>query len=961
MDEDKTCALIIDDDEATLNLLRRFVKQSSISEVVTSLNALQALRMIESGSQRFCLILSDEMMPEMKGHEFFETVAKILPDSRRILITGFSDVQILIDALNIGAIHHFIQKPWDNKELLAIIEYELEIFEKEKSAKAFLTTTKLQNQNLFKVAKSMKQTEEMFRDQVMVKKNTIHKIKQKIEAAKRQHSVEKGIFQFHKLLSRNVVVSRTTMVQAFKLFKTELNLLFDKIAKERALLPVSQTLEQNELIGQIQNASISEQDYDLVDFLLRYAENKLEPNLFSMGLENLKESEFNKYLRPPTIEELAVSEGLLKKEDIQVNDDGNVLSTMTTGAYWVEKGLVNRIDVARLNLKLSFIDMRIRDIDIAEKLLDHEILSEKQIKQAFLEQINLFYETGTSTSIGDLLVVNGLIEESTKTEFFTHLDLMKESVDNADKSAGKTLEDFSNKVSIIISENKTKGSISIPFDYRKNFTVDKILQILKSNQICYGIVDDDIIRDYLNHSKSTDQELIVAIGRNPVEGKHATIIYHFNTQYQLPGMIREDGTIDFRKRGTVPYVTENMLLAEKKPLTMGAPGIDVYGEKIPPATDLDVELRCKDGAWVSEDSLKIFAQIDGQPCLDSSGCISVHREITIKGDVNYKTGNIDYRGNVFISGLIREGFRVKCVDLTVMGISGGIVECDGDLNISEGIVNAKLIVNGNIRTKYIKESSVSALENITVVKEIMDSKITSNGIIDNSAGRITGSEIGACKKLVLGQVGTQMAKKSVLRIGFNDHLDTLINNLKDKKSASLFKIQELEQEKRELDEKLLRFHKHADSHSLALEKKQIKLQNLKQEITDITADLSLKTEKMKEFKLLFQQSKESEIAIKQIFSSQDVLMKNIEEKDNLILEISNAVKEMELDQNALKEKISSQNHQPEIVINKKLFQGTRIISPAASKIIKYDTGPCKIIETDSQESGERKLMAIGIN
>ncbi|WP_020530222.1 histidine kinase [Flexithrix dorotheae] len=82
------------------------------------------------------LVISDQKMPEMTGVEFFEKIIPNHPDPMRILLTGYSDMQAIIDSINKGKIYFYISKPWKREELKQSIEKALEAYELMKENKA---------------------------------------------------------------------------------------------------------------------------------------------------------------------------------------------------------------------------------------------------------------------------------------------------------------------------------------------------------------------------------------------------------------------------------------------------------------------------------------------------------------------------------------------------------------------------------------------------------------------------------------------------------------------------------------------------------------------------------------------------------------------------------------------------------------------------------------------------------
>ena len=115
MTEDKV--LFLDDEQNVLNSLRRlFIKDFHILMSTSGPEALDLLR-----NNNVSVIVSDNLMPGMKGIEFLQHAKRIAPDSVRIMLTGHGDMQAAMDAINQGEVYKFITKPWDSEELRATI------------------------------------------------------------------------------------------------------------------------------------------------------------------------------------------------------------------------------------------------------------------------------------------------------------------------------------------------------------------------------------------------------------------------------------------------------------------------------------------------------------------------------------------------------------------------------------------------------------------------------------------------------------------------------------------------------------------------------------------------------------------------------------------------------------------------------------------------------------------------
>jgi len=125
MDEKKYKILIVDDEEDNLALLYRTLR--SKYDIVKARSAIEALELLKN--QQFDCILSDHKMPLMDGVEFLKRVYDMQPKTMRLLVTAYSDVKILIDAINYAKIYRYIKKPYTPDELLMIVDAALETYQ----------------------------------------------------------------------------------------------------------------------------------------------------------------------------------------------------------------------------------------------------------------------------------------------------------------------------------------------------------------------------------------------------------------------------------------------------------------------------------------------------------------------------------------------------------------------------------------------------------------------------------------------------------------------------------------------------------------------------------------------------------------------------------------------------------------------------------------------------------------
>ncbi len=124
MENAKIKVLYIDDEVNNLSAFKANFRR--VYDVYTAESAAEGRKILESTDIE--IILTDQRMPEMTGVEFLESIVKEFPNPIRILLTGYTDMQALIDAVNKGQIYRYLNKPWNEEELKMFINQAYEVY-----------------------------------------------------------------------------------------------------------------------------------------------------------------------------------------------------------------------------------------------------------------------------------------------------------------------------------------------------------------------------------------------------------------------------------------------------------------------------------------------------------------------------------------------------------------------------------------------------------------------------------------------------------------------------------------------------------------------------------------------------------------------------------------------------------------------------------------------------------------
>lgn len=122
MNNEPAKILLVDDEPNILKALSRVLKDYSTTTANSGPEGL-----IQALSSTFDIVISDYRMPEMDGIQFLEKFMALQPDAIRIIVTGYADLEAAQSAINTLGVFRFINKPWNNIEIIHAVEKGLEL------------------------------------------------------------------------------------------------------------------------------------------------------------------------------------------------------------------------------------------------------------------------------------------------------------------------------------------------------------------------------------------------------------------------------------------------------------------------------------------------------------------------------------------------------------------------------------------------------------------------------------------------------------------------------------------------------------------------------------------------------------------------------------------------------------------------------------------------------------------
>ena len=144
MSDNKINILYVDDE---LNNLVSFKAVFRIKyNVLTAISGEDAIKLLREKPVN--IIITDQRMPQMTGVEFLESILDEFPDPIRILLTGYADMNAVIDAVNKGKIFHYLSKPWNEDELDLTINRAFEVYKEKMDEKEMNQKLSVSNEQL---------------------------------------------------------------------------------------------------------------------------------------------------------------------------------------------------------------------------------------------------------------------------------------------------------------------------------------------------------------------------------------------------------------------------------------------------------------------------------------------------------------------------------------------------------------------------------------------------------------------------------------------------------------------------------------------------------------------------------------------------------------------------------------------------------------------------------------------
>lgn len=369
------------------------------------------------------------------------------------------------------------------------------------------------------------------------------------------------------------------------------------------------------------------------------------------------------------------------------------------------------------------------------------------------------------------------------------------------------------KPKVRISYDEMEAYLRLPMPaFDEDYTLSEVLELLKINGVKYGI-DEKKVSEILE-KKYYDVELLVAKGDAVADGVDAYFDFYFDTELNKKPTRREDGSVDYWSIHSIEMVKEGQMIAAYHEPISGSNGMNVKGKVIVAKKGRPLPPLTGKGFERSSDNMQYFSQMDGKIEMRNNRIVisSVHE---IQGDVGFKTGNIDFRGDVLIHGNVPTGAIVKATgSITIDGnVEGALIEAGKDVIIRGGVLGSEkgtIKSKANVNAKFLEYVTIRAEGSIHTDSAINCNIKTNDKLyLEGKHARLIGGVVYATMGVEASNIGNHYGVKTEVYVGVNKELKKEINyhencvkeaqDMLDKIAVGLKQLEQFQKEGKDVD------------------------------------------------------------------------------------------------------------------------------------------------------------------
>ncbi len=301
-----------------------------------------------------------------------------------------------------------------------------------------------------------------------------------------------------------------------------------------------------------------------------------------------------------------------------------------------------------------------------------------------------------------------------------------------------------------------------PFNDGQDIKEEDLKTILNQEHVSTGIMEESL--KSIIENQIYGQAVLVAKGilaRNGIDG---SIKDHFKRDLKLEFIEDENGSVDYKNLNNIQSVKEGEIICSIALAVPGKNGMTINGNPYPCTIQgSDVLVPAGRNTVLTEDRTLLISQKTGHVTF-ANGKFQVDPILKINGNIDNSTGNLDYDGDILITGDVRNGFSVKATGrIDIRGsVEGAQIAAQGSITIASGMSGngrGTLTSDSDVKCRYLEHCTVTAKGNV-YAESIINSKIESGQDINVTSGMgvIIGGTLLAANSINARIIGSKVRR-----------------------------------------------------------------------------------------------------------------------------------------------------------------------------------------------------------
>ncbi len=328
------------------------------------------------------------------------------------------------------------------------------------------------------------------------------------------------------------------------------------------------------------------------------------------------------------------------------------------------------------------------------------------------------------------------------------------------------------------------------------YTVDYLTDVLHLNHVKIGILTENLQK--IIDSRIYNREVLVAQGMDPIDGENGYYEYLFDTDLSNKPVVREDGTVDYKNIKMIELVEAGQDIAIYHPATAGTNGYNVdaqfrlakHGAELPPLKGKGFE-RLEDGVT--------YRATVGGKITELNNRVNIFPVHELFGDVDLRSGNIEFNGDVIIHGNVLEGMSVKATGTVTVDkvVESAYVDGKKGVILKGGVLGkggSKIRSKGPITAQFFEYADVETDGDIEA-DSFLDCNVYAGGRIKltGKKGCIVGGTTHAVRGIEAKEIGNAKGANTTVSVGVHQNTFTRIARIEHESADDEKQLQRIEE------------------------------------------------------------------------------------------------------------------------------------------------------------------------